>query len=204
MPISNAVHKHPDECLPFLDFEYNDGGREDYFRKLLKTGVPKGIGDCAVVAVSLATLVNPDYKSPALSYHDALDALTEFNHGLKPWKRRRFRETKKKYIWRRFKEILVEQTCGGIPKHQNPIYGTDTNTYSAYLTRMCGYTLVFGEPCMTEQFCLCAAKGTLVLDGRIKGRGEHSTAIIKQKIVDGINIGGDDIDFHVIHVWERI
>lgn len=77
-----STHVHPDQCLPFLDFNCCDGGRENYFSSSSFEDRPDDIQDCAVVAVSLAALFNLKYKSPALSYMEAISDLRHFTGGL--------------------------------------------------------------------------------------------------------------------------
>ena len=182
MPLYSATHKHPDECLPLLKFEYSDGGREDYFSKLQNEEIPYDIQDCAVVAVSLAALFNPEFKSPTLSYRDALSKLEHYNRRIRPWTKRNHRETLKKFIGRRLREMLAEWRSTGIPEHRNPIYGTNTDTISNSL-RFYDFSVVFDQPLVTEPFCLCISTGTSVVDGMFGNGEDHAFAVIDGTIV---------------------
>ena len=150
--MTRPVHRHPDECLPYLDFQCHDGGRNDYFDKFLNIEVPKDIQDCSVIAISLASGFNPEVKSPALSYNGALLALEDANRRLKPWKCRRCDESRWEFLKRRRKEIMSSLQRSGTPEHMNPIYGTDTNVYSYYLESKCNYNLVFGRTIQNKAF----------------------------------------------------
>ena len=197
-----STHGHPDQCLPFLDFNCCDGGREDYFNSSSFEDRPDNIQDCAVVAVSLAALFNPRYKSPALSYMDALSDLRHFNRLIKPWTKRNFRESSSEFIKRRLNEIYVQWRSNGIPRHQNPVYGTNTDTLSNCL-RSCGFSVVFDHPVVTEPVCLCQSKGKFVVDGMFGDGADHAFAMIDGTIVADYDFWDFHNDFHVMHIWRR-
>ena len=207
--MTRVVHNHPDECVQLLEFEHTNGGREEFFQGVLETEVPKGINDCSVIAVSLAygrLILNP--IMPNHDYGLALFGLRTFNRSIRPWERRNFHEGKLEFSIRRIRQVAADYLTTGVPKHRNPIYGIDTNVYAAYLEKICAYTLVFGEPCPVERFCLCQASGDLVLDGFFTetgvydGRYGHVTAI-QDQIVRGPTPISNGY-FHVVHVWQRI
>ena len=176
------IHEHPDECLRQLRYRYCDGGREDYFRKLLKVEIPQDIADCTVVAVSLATLYDPSSKSPALSYWETLDSLERANWRVKPWKRRNFRESRRDYIGRRIKELLAERGIRGTARHQDPKYGVDINSLSRCL-RAYQFTLVFGESLSSRKLCICQMPGTLVVEGIFGDEDGHAFTVGDHVIV---------------------
>lgn len=203
------AHRNPDECLPYLGFQFNDGGRTQYF----KEEVPEGIDDCAVVAVSLTTSYNPATTSPGLSYGGTLHLLEIVNQDMEPWKKRNFRETHKDHYFRRAKEIFEGWKVEGIPRHQDPKYGTDTNVISRLLRMTYGFRFVFGEPLPPREFCLCVLQnGTFVVDGvgtftksdgSINPDGDHAFAVIKGKIVADYDFRERSRDFHVMHIWQK-
>ena len=201
------IHKHPSECLPTLGFQYNDGGRGQYFEKHLCAEIPEDIQDCSVIAVSIATTFDEAVQSPALSYVSALRFLVNWNNRLKPWKWKQFYESEREFWIRRARQFFVEITTTGTPKYRNPIYGTDTNTYSSCLRRSGAYALVFGEPLETNTFCLCIANGKHLIDGYsvIEGMDRYDTAHVTA-VQEGIVKGPTDIShgyFKVLHVWKR-
>ena len=197
------VHEHPDGCLQQLGYRYCDGGREDYFRKLLMVEVPQDIAECAVVAISLATFFDPHSKSPALSYRDAFDSLEGANWRMKPWKNRNFRESTWDYLGRRVRELLAEKRIRGTPKHQDPRYGTDTNSISRCLGDY-GFTFVFGEPLPSRKLCICRIPGTLVVDGMFEDGGDHAFTIDNGEIVADYDFRRYRDDFLVKHIWRRL
>ena len=201
------IHRHPSECLPCLDFECSDGGRDGYFDKHLELEIPDDIQDCSVIAVSLATTYNPEVMSPALSYRDALWSLSDWNEKIKPWQTRQYYETRGEYVRRRIDEIVESWRSKSVPKFKDPIYGTNTNVYGACLEFMNSYFLAFGEPCERKAFCLCASDGHYVIDGYHVINGvdrydtAHVTAVQNRKVVGPTNISGGS--FRVLHVWQR-
>ena len=196
------IHEHPDECLRQLRYRYCDGGREDYFRKLLKVEIPQDIADCTVVAVSLATLYDPSSKSPALSYWETLDSLERANWRVKPWKRRNFRESRRDYIGRRIKELLAERGIRGTAKHQDPKYGVDINSLSRCL-RAYQFTLVFGESLSSRKLCICQMPGTLVVEGIFGDEDGHAFTVGDHVIVADYDFRIYRDDFLVKHMWWR-
>ena len=201
------THLHPSECLPLLGFEYSDGGRNQYFGKHLNADIPEDIEDCSVIAVSLATTYNPNVMSPALSYRDALWSLSEWNERIKPWRIKQYYETRREFLRRRIREILEYLKTKDAPKFKNPIYGTNTNTYSNFLQIAGVYALVFGEPCMTETFCICTTNRSFVIDGYhvVDGVDRYDTAHVTA-VQAGAVKGPTDLShgsFKVIHVWQR-
>lgn len=204
--MTSQIHRHPSECLPNLGFQCSDGGRKQYFDKLSPTEVPEDIQDCSVIAVSLATTIDPSATYPEFAYAGALQSLKARNTRLKPWKRKRFYESNREFLVRRVRQLVAELTSVGTPKYKNPIYGTDTNTYASSLRRG-AYTLVFGESCETKISCLCTAKGNLVIDGHsaIEGTDRYETAHVTA-VQNGVVKGPTNISdgsFEVIHVWQR-
>ena len=205
--MTTQVHQHPNECLPYLDFQYDDGGGKDYFHKHLSSEVPEDIQDCSVIAVSLATRIDPSANYPELSYAEALRSLQILNNRSKPWNSKRFYESNREFWERRVRQFVLELTTVGIPKHRNPIYGIETNIYASCLRKLGAYSLVFGELCEAETFCLCTAKGNLVIDGYsvIEGIDRYDIAHVTA-VQNGVVKGPADIShgsFEVIHVWQR-
>lgn len=208
MSIGILAHKHPDQCLSFLDFRYSDGGRREYFNRFFSSDPPSDIQDCSVIAVSVAMARNAADPPSWQSYAEANSGLRAFNRGLKPWNVRRSYENCLEYCRRRVRQTLLEAVTTRITKHRNPIYGTDSNVYGAYLERIGRYSFVFEDQISRGNFCLCNARGRLVVDGYFErgsnytGRNAHVTAII-----DGVVTGPVDIsnsNFHVVHVWQKI
>ena len=203
-----VIHKHPSECLPFFAFEYSDGGRADYFSNLLKSEQPREIQDCSVIAASLAFSYNSSYESPMHSYLNALSGLRMFNSRRKPWKSRQSYESAIGHWFRKVRQFWSEFTARGLAKHQNPIYGTDSEVYGAYLEGSGGYAFVYEELRAMGSFCLCNAAGTLVVDGYFEkgigydGGNAHVTAIINHVITGPTDISNGK--FHVLHVWRRV
>ena len=201
------IHRHPSECLPLLGFDCNYGGRGQYFDKHLESEIPEDIQDCSVIAVSLATTYYPEMKSPALSYRDALWSLSDWNEQIKPWRTRQYYETRAVYFRRRKHEILESLSSKEVPKFKNPIYGTNTNVYSACLQGLNGYFLAFGEPCERKTFCLCVSSGHYVIDGYHVLDGvdrydtAHVTAVQNGKVIGPTKISSGS--FRVLHVWQR-
>jgi hypothetical protein len=193
--------------LPFLGFACNDGGRGQYFDKHLESEIPDDIQDCSVIAVSLATTYNLEVMSPALSYRDALWSLLEWNERIKPWRRKQYYETYRDYWRRRICELLENITATDTPRYEDPIYGTNTNTYSNYLQILGGYSQVFGEPIDAKEYCLCATNRTLVIDGYRVLDGEESYDTAHVTVVrNGMVVGPTNIshgNFRVLHVWQR-
>lgn len=205
--MSNQIHEHPSECLPFLEFQCSDGGRNQYFENVLRTEIPDGIQDCSVIAVSLACTFDETVEHPEFSYAEALGSLKNQNSRLKPWRRKRPEESSPQYWARRGRELIAGLATVRTPKYKDPIYGTITHTYSACLQRR-GYTLVFGGSCETRTFCLCTAKRKLVIDGYsvIRGIDRYDTAHVTV-VQEGTVKGPTDIShgyFKVIHVWQRV
>ena len=117
----------------------------------------RDMNDCSVIAVSLAG--DPDgVVHPEVSYAGALKSLRNRNKRLKPWKKKLSYESERQFWNRRVRQFVWELKPVGIPRHKNPIYGTETNVYAYCLTRL-AYSLVFGEPSGANTFCLCIAKG---------------------------------------------
>ena len=205
---SMTVHYHPSECLPYAPFQYSDGGRKAYFSSIFSSDPPKDIQDCSVIAVSIAMAHNAADHPSWQSYANANSGLRIFNQGLKPWRMRRSYESKLEYCSRRMRQTFLQAMTTRIAKHQNPIYGTDSNVYGAFLERIGRYSFVFEDQRSHGDFCLCKTRGRLVVDGYFErgsnytGGNAHVTAII-----DGVVTGPVDIsngNFHVVHIWQKI
>ena len=119
--MARVIHRHPDDCIPQMGFDCYDGGRSDYFNLRLGMDVPNDIQDCAVVAVSVALTYYPRVSSsPALSYSATLSELRNMNLRKRPWMSKGFRETRKKFVVRRFREIIEERKKKGNCQTQRP------------------------------------------------------------------------------------
>ena len=200
--MTNFPHIHPDQCIPLLGFQYCDGGREDYFSASYSRERPYDIQDCAVVAVSIAAYLNPQYKSPALSYREALADLIRSNRRIAPWKRKNYRETKLEFFQRRLREVIDERRSKPIPRHMDPLHGTHTDTISMALFRR-RFRVVFAQPDQIEPVCLCSYYGTFVVDGMLRGSRDHAFTVIDGSIIADYDFRLLYDDFQVMHIWYK-
>ena len=201
--MARVIHRHPDDCIPQMGFDCYDGGRSDYFNLRLGMDVPNDIQDCAVVAVSVALTYYPRVSSsPALSYSATLSELRNMNLRKRPWMSKGFRETRKKFVVRRFREIIEERRKRGTAKHKDPKYGVNTVVLSRVL-RSKDFSFEFGEPPVDRPICLCSSKETFVIDGVLTNGNDHSFALINGTIVADYDFRKHFDGFHVMHIWQR-
>ncbi len=184
-------HTHPDECLLTLPFSYGEAGRSDYFN-LMGLRLECAMGDCAIVALA--------YAAP-IPYQTAYDSLELDTAMGRLWRCKRYDETLWDYIARRIRECLTDTFRPSRAHHRNPLYGTHIDGYGHLLKRDAGYRLVFGQPGLEPEYCLCSNDADYVVDGKVEGKDHHVAAI-----VDGNVLGTTDItcdNFRVFRVWRR-
>ena len=182
------IHNRPSDCLVNLDFEFDDAGSREYWREILRKDRHKArAGDCSVIAVSLVL---------EQRYGDTLFDLEFLTRQMKPNRLH-------------FRQEIRNGGLGGLlrgikhlhPRRSNPLYTTYSEVLDEYLIWVkSSFAMVYGEDSGNTQRCICDPSATFVVDGRLRGRGDHTSAIIDGVIRGEIDIG--DEDFEVVHVWQ--
>ena len=161
------IHNHPSDCLVNLDFEFDDGGSREYWRDILRKDRHKArAGDCSVIAASLVL---------EQRYRDTLLDLESLTRQMKPNRLH-------------FQQEIRKGGLGGLlrgikhlnPRRSSPLYATYSDVLDEYLIwEKSIFSLVFGEDSGNFQRCICDPSATFVVDGRIPGIDDHTSAIIE-------------------------
>ena len=190
--MNSAAHNDIYDCLRTLPFCKGDGGRDDYRRRNPQVVIT---GDCAIVAVVLAT---------GVSYEKAYYLLLAETQRKATWKLQTSQESVGGFWWRRIYQSIVElchsRESSKLPKHRDPLSGVHTEAY-------CSVFEAFryrGSP--VEQYqralgCFCSSNCDFVVDGRELNRGAHVSAIIGGCVVGDVDITQDN--FQITKVWLR-
>ena len=191
----NHRHFHPSECLPNFKYEKNVSGRMEYIYLFEDAFSSKQAGDCAIIAVALAT------RSDYLNAYSSLNTFMR-NAPILP------NPNKKGELLQYIKQRLADMFQRN-PKHRDPIYGVPSYVYGQYLEDplLSGFSMVYGKGSGNIFPCICDPNAIFVVDGFLDTviggyptKGAHVSAI-----VEGVVLGDIDItrgDFDVLHVWK--
>ena len=183
----STEHHQPERCLRNLGFKRCDAGRAQYLKEL--TGKPKQYtGDCAVIAVAVAT--NRTYQEARETLH-------------KHWRRWHARENQRTTSSRGILGTIHKYVLTPLPsvrKHE-PMNGTPSMVYGdlLQLSPFDPFEMIYGEDKEQPNVCLCDPQKIFVVDGYVPSQGKSHVTAIK-----GGSITGDfDIrhDFQVTHIW---